>query len=61
MLDALNNWSKSMKKRNPFEGLVYDGDWHTPLVSALKLAKESTCSTEILIAIYTLEQQLRNL
>lgn len=48
-----------MKNRpNRFRGLFYNGDWHTRLVTALKLAKEGTCSQELLAAIEVLERQL---
>lgn len=43
--------------RNPnrFRGLFYNGDWHTKLVRALKLAKEETNSNSILSTIEILE------
>ena len=43
---------------NRFARLFYDGDWHSRLVSSLKLAKEGGCSQEIQRAIATLEQLL---
>lgn len=48
-----------MKKRiNPFDGLVYDGDWHSRLLVALKLAKEDATSTELQNAIVEFERVL---
>ena len=48
-----------MRRRpNQFANLVYDGDWHSKLVSVLKLAKEGSRSQEIHRAIATLEQLL---
>lgn len=48
-----------MKNRpNRFRGLYYNGDWHTKLITALQLAKEGTCSQEMLSAIAVLEHQL---
>ena len=43
---------------NRFRGLFYNGDWHTKLITALQLAKEGTCSQELLATIAVLEQQL---
>lgn len=43
---------------NRFRGLVYNGDWHTRLVTALQLAKESSYSQGVLAAIEVLERQL---
>jgi len=43
---------------NRYRGLFYDGDWHTKLVTALKLAKEGTHSKGILSAVEVLERQL---
>lgn len=43
---------------NRFRSLFYNGDWHTKLVTALQLAKEGTCSQELLAAIAVLERQL---
>ncbi|WP_295003511.1 hypothetical protein [uncultured Dechloromonas sp.] len=48
-----------MKNRpNRFRGLLYNGDWYKKLVTALKLAKEGTCSQELLATIEVLERQL---
>lgn len=47
-----------MRHRNLFRGLVYDGDWHTRLCSALALARKGTESAEILDAIVRLEDLL---
>lgn len=43
---------------NRFRGLFYNGDWHTKLITALQLAKEGTCSQELLATIAVLEHQL---
>lgn len=43
---------------NRFANLFYDGDWHSRLVSSLKLAKEGSCSQTIQEAIGKLEQLL---
>lgn len=48
-----------MKNRpNRFRGLLYNGDWHTSLVTALDLAKAGTRSQEMLAAIEILERKL---
>lgn len=47
-----------MRHRNLFRGLVYDGDWHTRLCSALALARKGAESAEILEAIGRLEDLL---
>lgn len=47
-----------MRHRNLFRGLVYDGDWHTRLCSALALARKGAESAEILEAIVRLEDLL---
>lgn len=46
------------KRRNPFEGLVYCGDWHTPLLSWLDTAQESTSSDKLLKAIADMKRLL---
>lgn len=43
---------------NRFVNLFYDGDWHSRLISSLKLAKEGSCSQKIQGAIGTLEELL---
>lgn len=43
---------------NRFRGLVYNGDWHTKLVTALRLARDGTGSKEMLATIEVLERQL---
>ncbi|WP_295002178.1 hypothetical protein [uncultured Dechloromonas sp.] len=47
-----------MRHRNLFRGLVYDGDWHTRLCSALALARKGVESAEIMEAIVRLEDLL---
>lgn len=43
---------------NRFSNLFYHGDWHSRLVSSLKLAKEGGCSPEIQGVIVILEKLL---
>lgn len=43
---------------NRFHNLVADGDWHTRLSTALKLAKNATASQELFASIEVLEHQL---
>ena len=43
---------------NLYRDLVFNGDWHTRLVTDLQMAKEGTRSLEILAAIDVLERQL---
>lgn len=47
-----------MRHRNLIRGLVYDGDWHTRLCSALALAKKGVESDEIRETIARLEDLL---
>lgn len=47
-----------VKRRNPFEGLVYYGDWHTPLLRWLDAAEEGTCSPKMLVAIAGMKKLL---
>lgn len=47
-----------LSRPNRFRGLVYNGDWHTRLVTAIQLAKEGTGSQDILATIEALERQL---
>lgn len=47
-----------MRHRNLIRGLVYDGDWHTRLCSALALAKVGAESAEIRETIARLEDLL---
>ncbi|NMF96153.1 hypothetical protein GPA27_01915 [Aromatoleum toluolicum] len=46
------------KRRNPFEGLVYNGDWHTPLLRWLDTAEEDTSSDKLLEAIAGMKKLL---
>lgn len=46
------------KRRNPFEGLVYYGDWHTPLLRWLDAAEEGTSSDNLLEAIAGMKRLL---
>lgn len=46
------------RRPNRFVNLIYDGDWHTRMITALGLAREGTRSQEILAAIEVLERLL---
>lgn len=46
------------KRRNPLEGLLYNGDWHTPLVRWLDAAEEGTSSDKLLEAIACMKMLL---